>query len=179
MTDPTPDGALVAWLTAAAVDQQPVFDRPAGGGRPGHHSDPTDEGHPMAWTNDAVCVGVDQDVFFPAELGAYQASRKISPEVMAVARQYCSVCPVRAACLDHALRREKVGIWADTDPYTRLRLRRSLAIPDPDSYDDPAAPPPLWELDADGRSARDFAAAAGVSTRTVFRHRSRRSAPST
>ena len=67
-----------------------------------------------SWRDDAVCVGVDPDLFFPAG----GASRE--------AKAVCRTCPVRVECLEHAMRvPEKFGIWGGLSEKERRRLRRS------------------------------------------------------
>ena len=60
-------------------------------------SDPGDHG----WQDDANCLGVDPDLFFP-ERGA--STRE--------AKEVCRGCVVREECLEFALQNgEKFGIW--------------------------------------------------------------------
>jgi WhiB family redox-sensing transcriptional regulator len=148
---------------AAAATPEPVRRR--------HNTEATDARSKWAWTNDAACLGVDADVFYPVIAEPYPA------DVIADANAYCTTCPVRVACHDWALHNEPDGIWAGTTPRARRRIRRSLAIADPatlgrDQVHDETVglTPPLWELDVQ-RSAREVAQAAGVSSRTVVRHR--------
>lgn len=69
-----------------------------------------------AWKADAACIGMDPDLFFPAQ---------DAPEAWVTARVICAGCPVRLPCLEYALRnREKFGIWAGTTYRERLRILR-------------------------------------------------------
>ena len=70
-----------------------------------------------SWTQRAACRGTDTDIFFPA-----------SPEEEAEALSICATCPVRAQCLEHAIRnRETYGIWGGMTPEQRRRVRRERA----------------------------------------------------
>ena len=69
---------------------------------------------PEPWREFAACVGKDPDLFFPRRGGATEP-----------ARQVCAGCPVKADCLDHALKhRETFGIWGETSERERRKLRR-------------------------------------------------------
>ena len=77
-------------------------------------SDPGDHG----WQDDANCLGVDPDFFFP-ERGA--STRE--------AKAVCAGCEVRADCLEYALvNGEKFGIWGGMSERERRRLRRQRAL---------------------------------------------------
>jgi WhiB family transcriptional regulator, redox-sensing transcriptional regulator len=70
-----------------------------------------------AWTARAACRGLDTEIFYPA-----------TSEEEAEALAVCATCPVRAQCLEYALRnREANGIWGGTTPEGRRRLRRQRA----------------------------------------------------
>ena len=73
------------------------------------------------WRGQAKCVGVERELFFASVP---------SPEVQ-IAKQVCADCPVRAQCLDYALRVEPVhrwqqrhGVWGGLDPQEREALAR-------------------------------------------------------
>jgi WhiB family transcriptional regulator, redox-sensing transcriptional regulator len=69
------------------------------------------------WTDRAACRGTDTEIFFPA-----------NPDEEAEALSICATCPVRAQCLDYAVRnRETYGIWGGTTPEQRRRIRRERA----------------------------------------------------
>ena len=54
-----------------------------------------------SWRKRAACRGVDPEVFYP-----------VTDEEAGVAKAICSTCPVREACLEHALSaREREGSW--------------------------------------------------------------------
>lgn len=70
------------------------------------------------WKPFANCSGLDPDLFFP-ERG----------EPTAPAKEVCSVCVVRAECLEYALvGRETYGVWGGTSEQERRRLRRQRAV---------------------------------------------------
>jgi len=72
---------------------------------------------PGEWADHAACKGVDPNVFHP-----------VRGEDLGAARSYCEGCPVRAECLDHALRFEPHGVWGGTSAKQRIRMRRAAGI---------------------------------------------------
>lgn len=70
---------------------------------------------PGRWAKQAACVGADLDLFFPVKVTDEDA-----------AKQVCKPCPVRAECLQHALKvREAFGVWGGlTSPERDALLRR-------------------------------------------------------
>ena len=69
------------------------------------------------WTDQAACRGTDTEIFYP-----------VTPDEEAEALSICATCPVRAQCLDYAIRnRETYGIWGGTTPDQRRRIRREHA----------------------------------------------------
>ncbi len=74
-----------------------------------------------AWEEHAACraVGVDPEWFFPGEAGNPRRAKEV-----------CSWCPVRAACLRDAMRKEKPGmrhgIRGGLTAYARDRLWRRV-----------------------------------------------------
>lgn len=65
------------------------------------------------WADHGACIDEDPDLFFP-ERGA-----SIAP-----ARAICRLCPVKAECLEHALRNdERHGIWGGMSERERRRIR--------------------------------------------------------
>lgn len=66
------------------------------------------------WRSKAACQGLDPDIFYPLD-------DEDSDEAKAV----CDVCPVREACLEHALGyREKEGVWGGATERERRRIIR-------------------------------------------------------
>jgi WhiB family redox-sensing transcriptional regulator len=77
-----------------------------------------DDALDRAWQDQANCLGVDPDLFFP-ERGA--STRE--------AKEVCRGCVVRDACLDYALANgEKFGIWGGLSERERRRIRRQRAL---------------------------------------------------
>jgi WhiB family redox-sensing transcriptional regulator len=71
-----------------------------------------------SWHDQANCLGVDPDLFFP-ERGA--STRE--------AKEVCRGCVVREDCLEYALTNgEKFGIWGGMSERERRRLRRARAL---------------------------------------------------
>jgi WhiB family redox-sensing transcriptional regulator len=73
------------------------------------------------WRADAACRGMDPELFFPSAGDVAGAE---------AARQVCAGCPVRAQCLDYALRApETRGVWGgETDRERRtIRKKRGYA----------------------------------------------------
>lgn len=70
-----------------------------------------------SWTEQAACRGTDIEIFYAA-----------TPAEEAEALSICASCPVRAQCLDYAIRnRETYGIWGGATPEQRRRMRRERA----------------------------------------------------
>ncbi len=70
------------------------------------------------WWDEANCLGVDPDLFFP-ERGA--STRE--------AKAVCRGCVVSDECLEYALRNsEKFGIWGGMSERERRRVRRQRAL---------------------------------------------------
>lgn len=90
-----------------------------------------------AWADDALCKNVDAIVFFPdipdpdAEDGVQMDDGTIwerygdTSAFYDEARAICNACPVREACLEHALReKERWGMWGGLTPIERRRIER-------------------------------------------------------
>ncbi len=70
------------------------------------------------WHQEANCLGVDPDLFFP-ERGA--STRE--------AKEVCRGCVVRESCLEYALANgEKFGIWGGMSERERRRIRRQRSV---------------------------------------------------
>lgn len=68
----------------------------------------------ISWRTRGACNGLSPDIFFPD-------SEEASEEAIAI----CTSCPVRVACLEHALAsREKEGVWGGTTARERRRIIR-------------------------------------------------------
>ena len=83
-----------------------------------HRAQPGQPLEERSWQDQANCLGVDPDLFFP-ERGA--STRE--------AKEVCRGCVVREACLEYALTNgEKFGIWGGMSERERRRLRRARAL---------------------------------------------------
>ena len=76
-----------------------------------------------AWMAAAACAGADPSAWFPGKGGSYGDAAAV-----------CDDCPVREACLDHALALEgnapgnhRVGMWGGLTPKERARLAQQAA----------------------------------------------------
>ncbi len=68
------------------------------------------------WRRRAACRGIDVEIFFP---------ETDDDAVVEVAKAVCEMCPVRQACLEHALaHREREGVWGGTTERERRRIHR-------------------------------------------------------
>lgn len=68
----------------------------------------------MTWRQRGACNGLDPEVFFPE-----------SEEAAEEAKAICAECPVRIACLEHALAsHERDGVWGGATEKERRRLVR-------------------------------------------------------
>ena len=81
------------------------------------HGDSDSLSQERGWQDQANCLGVDPDLFFP-ERGA--STRE--------AKEVCKGGVVRGDCLEYALANgEKFGIWGGLSERERRRLRRQRA----------------------------------------------------
>ena len=70
----------------------------------------------LDWKADAACRDLDTNLFFPD-------SESDSGPALAV----CAECPVRAQCLDFAIRtRQNDGVWGGATETERKRIRRRM-----------------------------------------------------
>lgn len=68
------------------------------------------------WRKRAACRGIDVEIFFP--------ETDDDADVEA-AKAVCEECPVRQACLEHALaHREREGVWGGATERERRRILR-------------------------------------------------------
>lgn len=78
----------------------------------------------MNWQYRAACGGVNAQLFFGPD-GETRQERDIRE---AKAAEVCASCPVRAQCLDYALRNSvRYGIWGGLNREQRVRERRRRA----------------------------------------------------
>jgi len=71
-----------------------------------------------SWQNNATCSTMDLNDFFLGHGKKY--SKAVSDA--------CTSCPVNKECLDHALKYEEYGFWANTTPQRRVKMRKELGI---------------------------------------------------
>jgi WhiB family transcriptional regulator, redox-sensing transcriptional regulator len=70
----------------------------------------------QSWRQQAACQGLDPNIFYPASDDEADADP---------AKAVCAECPIRLACLEHALTsREKDGIWGGATERERRRIIR-------------------------------------------------------
>jgi WhiB family redox-sensing transcriptional regulator len=70
----------------------------------------------LPWRSKAACQGLAPDIFYPATEDDADAAE---------AKEVCGMCPVREACLEHALAvREKDGVWGGATERERRRIIR-------------------------------------------------------
>lgn len=88
----------------------------------GDVADPLDDADPElflpppgAWAESGACRDADPEIFFPGR-----------GEDTTTAKAMCATCPVRANCLEHAIRvGEKFGIWGGMSERQRRRVRHN------------------------------------------------------
>lgn len=75
----------------------------------------------LRWAERSACKGMDTEQFY---LKADE-----HPDLIKQLRVLCNTkCPVRSACLEHALHYEKHGFWAGTTESHRRRIRQQEGI---------------------------------------------------
>lgn len=83
---------------------------------------------PAAWTEQALCREVDPDLFY-ADKGDWHS--------VITAKLVCRRCPVRDACLAHALETNEVhGVWGGLSPQQRILWRQRRGMTSRVSVDD-------------------------------------------
>ena len=76
--------------------------------------------HPQTdndWADEAICKGLTEVFFGPA---AERPERRVERE--AIARSYCSACPVQLACLQYARLNREHGIWGGENDEQRASV---------------------------------------------------------
>ena len=85
----------------------------------------------MDWFDDALCKGVDPNVFFPVGAGgpAFKDGRPSSTEDFEEeAASKCGPCPVKSECLEYAIdNRIPEGVWGGTTESQRRRIVKRRA----------------------------------------------------
>lgn len=70
------------------------------------------------WWKESRCYQVGIDIFFGTDE---------QPSSLKRAREFCSECPVKRTCLEHALvTPEEYGIWAGTSARGREQMREDI-----------------------------------------------------
>ena len=78
----------------------------------------------MTFDEQALCRGVDPEVFFPTA----RPNTVIYERELAQAKAVCAVCPVRAECLEWAVETgQDYGVWGGLDPAERRLVKGRLA----------------------------------------------------
>ncbi|MGF1661850.1 MAG: WhiB family transcriptional regulator [Kineosporiaceae bacterium] len=68
------------------------------------------------WKDRALCAETDPEAFFPEKGGSTREAKRV-----------CSVCEVRAECLEFALANdERFGIWGGLSERERRRLKKRV-----------------------------------------------------
>lgn len=79
----------------------------------------------MGWLGSAACRSRDPELFFPVSPTGPAAERQVAD-----AKTVCATCPVRAECLEFALRTRQVhGVWGGLSEQELRLLRRADARP--------------------------------------------------
>lgn len=79
----------------------------------------------LDWRRAAACRSYDPDLFFPVSPGGVSNERQAAAAVAV-----CAVCPVRAQCLDFALRtRQAHGVWGGLTEQELDSMRRRAVRP--------------------------------------------------
>lgn len=68
----------------------------------------------LGWWTEALCAGMDSDIFFPDQGGDTRTGTAI-----------CAVCPVRLWCLAEGIN-EKHGTWGGLTAFERVAVRREV-----------------------------------------------------
>ena len=115
-----------------------------------------------SWHSDALGAQTDPEEFFPPPGGATSRAKRV-----------CAECPVRAACLDHALTyNEQQGIWGGKTPRERQELQLTTAAERGPTRQQQQALT-IATLSAQNVPAEAIANQLGLTTRQVYRIRSR------
>jgi Transcription factor WhiB len=72
----------------------------------------------LGWQIDAACQHLSKDLFFP------EHGKRLPKEAV----DACLSCPVKEACLNHALHYEEYGYWGATTVTQRRAMRKELGI---------------------------------------------------
>lgn len=76
-----------------------------------------------SWHVDALCLGMETQVFYPVGRGMDVVQR------VRDTKKLCKSCPVISTCLNDALSRDPVhdwGVWGGTSRVERMNMRRAI-----------------------------------------------------
>ena len=76
-----------------------------------------------AWMDQARCIGMFGDTFYPTAHKGSAANKPAALEEIETAKSFCRACPVVAECLDYGMN-DTHGIWGNTTPEERQSIRR-------------------------------------------------------
>jgi Transcription factor WhiB len=89
----------------------------------------------MSWTEDAECHNYPKRIFYPIIIddgvewiddGTIWEAFGDTSSYYDEARQICSLCPVKTACLNYAMdNKERYGMWGGLTPIERRRIERT------------------------------------------------------
>jgi len=72
----------------------------------------------MSWWEDAGCLNMDTELFFPHGVSGPALDQANQ------AKAVCATCPVAQACLEWALKTNQLGVWGGKTEEERRALRR-------------------------------------------------------
>jgi hypothetical protein len=120
------------------------------------------------WRDQAACVDVDPELFFPVAVSGLVLERQV-----AAAKAVCAGCPVLVECLADALTGTAFGIAGGLTAAERRGLGVSRPVLALGLPEEPVSAAEVAEAGRAalraGRGVADVAAEFGVSTRTVYR----------
>ena len=104
-----------------------------------------------------VCAQTDPEAFYPADGQSATGAVRV-----------CQACPVRAECLEYALRHdERFGVWGGMTEQQRRRLRRHRGLPSRAARDRADKQATARRMFAAGRSKSEIGRLLGLSGTTL------------
>lgn len=107
------------------------------------------------------CRDVDPDLFFPGEALEETRAQELA--------SLCGTCPVAEQCLEFALSRTEVGIWAGTTTAQRKKLRRRARVPNAQQQRLATSTKTVSRLADQGCTPRQIIAQTGLHPQSVWR----------
>lgn len=101
----------------------------------------------LDWQEQAACRGADRELFFASDDERGNATKQREAEAKAV----CAGCPVKAQCLQDALKGGLEGIWGGTNDAERRSIKRKGAKAAAEAQ--PANSSASWKIGQDAASA--------------------------